>query len=261
VTSTDVNGNDLMIDILFGLLQASSFVQFVDADTLVTKMAVCCAWTVKAVVNIVWLVIILVLCLHEGCSGFAVDVKGRAMKHRHLVPKLFTNSMRINRVHTHDAFIKFATVVEDSVGAQDVKVDGADRDMRRFNFVKCIKCGSLYKFDELVDQSGTVVKCGVCDSQWRVFLGTVSKGDGNYCTLSPLSDTAVQAVRKQVLEMKKPNVKMHAKKQYVYVGNLPNSYEETDVQDLFAEYGVVNVNMVKDAQTLEFRGFAFVEVC
>jgi RNA recognition motif-containing protein len=56
-------------------------------------------------------------------------------------------------------------------------------------------------------------------------------------------------------------VKMHAKKQYVYVGNLPNSYEETDVQDLFAEYGVVNVNMVKDAQTLEFRGFAFVEVC
>ena len=47
----------------------------------------------------------------------------------------------------------------------------------------------------------------------------------------------------------------------LYVGNLPFSTEETQLQDLFATAGVVDsVSVVRDRETGRARGFAFVEM-
>ena len=47
----------------------------------------------------------------------------------------------------------------------------------------------------------------------------------------------------------------------IYVGNLPWSATEEQVQDLFAEYGnVLSVKLVSDRETGRARGFGFVEM-
>ena len=47
----------------------------------------------------------------------------------------------------------------------------------------------------------------------------------------------------------------------IYVGNLPFSATDQEVQDLFAEYGTVDsVHLVTDRDTGRPRGFGFVEM-
>lgn len=47
----------------------------------------------------------------------------------------------------------------------------------------------------------------------------------------------------------------------IYVGNLPWSATEEDVQDLFAPHGtVLSVKLVTDRETGRARGFGFVEM-
>src|SRR5688572_18628275 len=47
----------------------------------------------------------------------------------------------------------------------------------------------------------------------------------------------------------------------LYVGNLPLSTDETQLQELFAQAGTVEtVSMVRDRETSRARGFAFVEM-
>ena len=47
----------------------------------------------------------------------------------------------------------------------------------------------------------------------------------------------------------------------IYVGNLPWSATEEQVQDLFAEYGkVLSVQLISDRDTGRARGFGFVEM-
>ncbi|MBX3468593.1 MAG: RNA-binding protein [Planctomycetes bacterium] len=47
----------------------------------------------------------------------------------------------------------------------------------------------------------------------------------------------------------------------IYVGNLPYSVADDQLQDLFAQHGTVSrVNVVMDRETGRPRGFAFVEM-
>lgn len=47
----------------------------------------------------------------------------------------------------------------------------------------------------------------------------------------------------------------------IYVGNLPFSATQDEVQDLFAQYGdVLSVNLITDRETGRPRGFGFVEM-
>ena len=47
----------------------------------------------------------------------------------------------------------------------------------------------------------------------------------------------------------------------LYVGNLPFSATESEVQDLFAQHGEVHsVNLITDRETGRPRGFGFVEM-
>ena len=47
----------------------------------------------------------------------------------------------------------------------------------------------------------------------------------------------------------------------IYVGNLPFSASETEVRDMFEQYGAVdNVSLIDDRETGRPRGFGFVEM-
>jgi cold-inducible RNA-binding protein len=47
----------------------------------------------------------------------------------------------------------------------------------------------------------------------------------------------------------------------IYVGNLPFSLEESDLKEMFAEFGTVDsVNLITDRETGRKRGFGFVEM-
>ena len=47
----------------------------------------------------------------------------------------------------------------------------------------------------------------------------------------------------------------------IYVGNLPYSISEEDLQNAFGEHGTVtNVNIIKDRVTGNSKGFGFVEM-
>lgn len=47
----------------------------------------------------------------------------------------------------------------------------------------------------------------------------------------------------------------------IYVGNLPYTLKEDDLQELFAEYGnVTSVNIISDKFSGQSKGFAFVEM-
>ncbi len=47
----------------------------------------------------------------------------------------------------------------------------------------------------------------------------------------------------------------------LYVGNLPFSARENEVEDFFAQYGnVQSVNLISDRDTGKPRGFGFIEV-
>jgi RNA recognition motif-containing protein len=47
----------------------------------------------------------------------------------------------------------------------------------------------------------------------------------------------------------------------IYVGNLPYTATEEEVQDLFSPHGeIVSVAMITDRETGRFRGFCFVEM-
>ena len=45
----------------------------------------------------------------------------------------------------------------------------------------------------------------------------------------------------------------------IFVGNLPYTYEEKDLGDLFGEYGLTGITLVRDTEGRS-KGFAFLEV-
>lgn len=47
----------------------------------------------------------------------------------------------------------------------------------------------------------------------------------------------------------------------IYVGNLPYSTEESELRELFSQFGsVVSANIIKDRETGNSKGFGFVEM-
>ena len=45
----------------------------------------------------------------------------------------------------------------------------------------------------------------------------------------------------------------------LFVGNLPLSFSEGDVEKLFEEFNTQSIKLINDRETGRFRGFAFVE--
>jgi RNA recognition motif-containing protein len=76
----------------------------------------------------------------------------------------------------------------------------------------------------------------------------------NYCAWSALKNRAL------IKTGRKMNRKIKVNKK-IYVANLPSGTTESELKALFSNAGdVMSVNIVKDRQTGQPRGFAFVEM-
>jgi cold-inducible RNA-binding protein len=45
----------------------------------------------------------------------------------------------------------------------------------------------------------------------------------------------------------------------IYIGNLPYKISASDLEELFHEYDIVDINLIKDRETGRLKGFGFVE--
>eukprot|EP01036_Dinobryon_divergens_P023186 gene23186-31506_t len=72
-----------------------------------------------------------------------------------------------------------------------------------------------------------------------------------------MSDSKISEIQKILAEKNYPKYPK-VDKVGVFVGNLPYSYTEKEIGDIFAEYGVTNIALVRGPDGLS-KGFAFVE--
>ncbi len=126
-------------------------------------------------------------------------------------------------------------------------------------YIMCSQCKSSYVYDEKVFESskGRKVCCGVCGKEWfQSGARVLTTDDSNY--LSGMTETKMSEIRRAV-EMRNWPRFPKTNKIGVFVGNLPYNYDEQEIGDIFAEYGITNISLVRDPTGLS-KGFAFVEV-
>lgn len=130
-------------------------------------------------------------------------------------------------------------------------------------YISCGSCKSVYLFRNAKDAQsnigsrGTRVKCSVCDKQWFQGMDKVTKID-NQISFLPISTERAEEMKKFIVDnnwARNPR----GEKIDLFIGNLPFNFDENDLTDLFAEYGVVGVALVRDADK-QSKGFAFIEV-
>jgi predicted Zn finger-like uncharacterized protein len=121
----------------------------------------------------------------------------------------------------------------------------------------CGNCKTAFRIDEFSIDDGLKVKCGVCRREWFQTKDNVLKTDDLH-QLLPVKEVSVDEAGPVVAgDLGAPTA--FAERIGIFVGNLPRSFTEQQIGELFAEYGVTNVVLVKDEQQLS-KGFAFVDV-
>ena len=123
----------------------------------------------------------------------------------------------------------------------------------------CGACKTAYKMDvSQLGPRGLRVKCSVCDKEWfQTSQRMLELNNGDF--LQPLSEEKIEEVKRIVTERKYTRGPM-TDRIGIFVGNLPYDYEEEQIGDLFGEYGVRQISLIRDQDGLS-KGFAFVEVC
>jgi RNA recognition motif. (a.k.a. RRM, RBD, or RNP domain) len=125
-------------------------------------------------------------------------------------------------------------------------------------FLMCSACKSAYLADDSWFKSrGFRVKCGICDKEWFQSVERLMKTD-NVSVLGDMSDEKIADVKRILADNNWPKYP-RVDKIGLFVGNLPYSYDEKDLLDLFAEYGVTGIALVRDPDGVS-KGFAFIEV-
>lgn len=125
-------------------------------------------------------------------------------------------------------------------------------------FIMCSACKASYLADDSwLKSRGFKVKCGICDKEWFQSVERLMKTD-DFSILTKMSDEKVADVKRILADNNWPKYP-RVDKIGLFVGNLPYSYDEKDLLDLFAEYGVTGISLVRDPDGVS-KGFAFIEV-
>lgn len=172
---------------------------------------------------------------------------------------------RLPRWSTHSA-ADSASATEDVSSsppgrASDVSastVENIVRQPKGTSYFMCSVCKTAYIADtKILGNKGSKVKCGVCEKEWFQTIDRLLKTDENQ-VLETMPTSAIREVKRIIADRnvpKYPRVPKHS----IFVGNLPYNYVEKDILDLFAEYGVTSISLVRDPEGLS-KGFAFLEV-
>eukprot|EP01041_Mallomonas_annulata_P010287 gene10287-21466_t len=138
------------------------------------------------------------------------------------------------------------------VGQMPVKGNRA----AQIQYVMCSLCKSAYIVHDKEVRRGTKVRCGVCDKEWFQSGDRMMMTDDSYDIVN-MTDTKVADVKRILADKNFPKYP-RVDKFPIFVGNLPYTFEEKDICDLFAEYGIVNVALVRDPAG-QSKGYAFIE--
>jgi hypothetical protein len=101
------------------------------------------------------------------------------------------------------------------------------------------------------------VHCSICDKEWFQTSERLLLTDNQHI-LEAMTEEKVNEVKKIIAEKNWPKYP-RVDKIGIFVGNLPYTYEEKDLGDLFGEYGLTGITLVRDAEGRS-KGFAFLEV-
>jgi predicted Zn finger-like uncharacterized protein len=126
------------------------------------------------------------------------------------------------------------------------------------SYCQCSQCKTAYEVsDDVIGKKGKLVRCSVCDKVWfqsqqrllkrdsKTFLVDVPHENLETLRSSKSGSAAVKHLR--------------PRKNEAFIGNLPPHFEEKDLLELFAEYGVLALSVVRDTDG-QNKGFAFIQV-
>ena len=126
------------------------------------------------------------------------------------------------------------------------------------HYIMCGACKTAYVVKEnQFGKGGLRVMCNVCRKEWFQNSDKVQKTDNEY-QLSDMTGDKIAEVKKILSDRNFPKYP-RVDKIGIFIGNLPYTFEEQDIYDLIAEYGVTSVSLVRDPQG-QSKGFAFAEV-
>lgn len=125
-------------------------------------------------------------------------------------------------------------------------------------YCQCSQCKTAYEVsDDVIGKNGKLVRCSVCDKVWyqsqqrllkrdsKTFLVDVPHENLETLRSAKSGSAAVKHLRPRKIE--------------AFIGNLPPHFEEKDLLELFAEYGVLALSVVRDTDG-QNKGFAFIQV-
>ena len=126
-------------------------------------------------------------------------------------------------------------------------------------YCTCVSCKCAYwvTADQLGPTGRTKVLCKLCKSSWFQSVDKLMDV-GDEHLLVPLPDDRIEQVRRCVVD-KKVFRYWPKDKVSLFVGNLPMEYTEKELGELIAEYGIFQLQVIKDREGSS-RGFAFVDV-
>lgn len=139
------------------------------------------------------------------------------------------------------------------LGTQPEVLSSGDR-----TYCFCSRCKSAFFMNEAeLGKTGSRVICGICNRDWFQTTNSLLKA-GNAALILPMPPEQIeQAKRNAAGNFARYN---HKAKATVFVGNLPTSYTEKDIEELFAEYGILSTQLIRDKTDGTSKGFAFLEV-
>lgn len=132
-------------------------------------------------------------------------------------------------------------------------------DNEEASFCTCVICKSSYIVDETkLGVGGSQVKCTVCGRQWLLSKIKLHK-IGSTTHVTNMTNSTVSETKKilKVQEFLKTPLRDTFG---IYIANLPYEYGENDIIDLFGEYGILNVKIIRNLDTGVSKGYAFIKV-
>ena len=143
----------------------------------------------------------------------------------------------------------------------DLTTSGAPPEVLRNDdrtYCFCSRCKSAFFMDEAkLGSTGSRVMCSVCNRDWFQTTGSLLKAGNAALVLSMPPEQIEQAKRNAAGNFARY---IHKTKATVFVGNLPTSYTEKDIEEIFAEYGILSTQLIRDKTDGTSKGFAFLEV-
>eukprot|EP01032_Pedospumella_encystans_P013783 gene13783-15854_t len=107
-------------------------------------------------------------------------------------------------------------------------------------------------------RTGSRVVCSVCNRDWFQTTSSLLKAGNAALVLSMPPEQVEQAKRNAAGNFARY---IHKTKATVFVGNLPTTYTEKDIEEIFAEYGILSTQLIRDKTDGTSKGFAFLEIC